>query len=85
MNQQLTTSFIAFINILSFVSLIYYALPGFHHVFTPSDETSWQPTLAAVSLILFLFVFVTAVQMSSKQQEQCPHCGAALKGQDNAK
>lgn len=78
MQHQLTKSFIAFVNILSFVSLVYYAIPGFHHIATPVGDTSWQPTLVATSMILFLFAFVTAVQMTPKQQVQCPHCGAAL-------
>lgn len=78
MQHQLTKSFIAFINIISFVSLVYYAIPGFHHIFTADGDTSWQPTFAAVSLILFLFAFTTAVQMTPRQVEKCPHCGAAL-------
>lgn len=81
MHHQLTKSFIAFINILSSVSLIYYAIPGFHHIATPAGDMSWQPTLAAISLIFFLFAFVTAVQMTVKPIEQCPHCGASLKEQ----
>lgn len=84
MQHQLTKSFIAFINILSFVSLIYYAIPGFHHIFTAGDDTSWQPTLVATSLILFLFAFRTTVQIAAKQVERCPHCGTTLKEQGHA-
>ena len=78
MYNQVTKSLIAFIMILSLVSMMYYAIPGFHHAFTPAGDTSWQPTLAAVSLILFLCAFTSAVQMTPKRQVQCPHCGAAL-------
>jgi hypothetical protein len=85
MHHQLTKSFIAFVVILSFVSLVYYAIPGFHHIATPGGDTSWQPTLVATSLILFLFAFATAVQMTPKQVEKCPHCGAVLKEQAEVK
>lgn len=78
MQHQLTKSFIAFVNILSSVSLIYYALPGFHHIFTANNDTSWQPTFAAISLVIFLFAFRTTTQATEKQREQCPHCGATL-------
>jgi ABC-type phosphate transport system permease subunit len=85
MQHQLAKSFIAFVIILSFVSLIYHVIPGFHHMGAANGDTSWQPTNAAISLILFLFAFTTAVQMTPKQVEKCPHCGASLKEQVEVK
>jgi hypothetical protein len=51
-------------NVVSLVAAVYYFWPGFEHLGT--SGTGAQPTLGAISTAIFLIVFLTAVQLTSK-------------------
>lgn len=53
------------VNIVSFVGIIYYFIPGFHHVFAVSDDM--RLNLAFLCLIVFLIVFIAAVILTPKK------------------
>ncbi len=62
---QLRTTALTIINVVSFVGMIYYAIPGYSHVFTTG--TGAQPTATAICVIVFLVAFLTAVQLAPKK------------------
>jgi hypothetical protein len=51
-------------NVVSLVAAVYYFWPGFEHVGT--SGTGSQPTLGALCTAIFLIVFLTAAQLTSK-------------------
>ena len=54
-------------NVVSFVAAIYYFWPGFEHFGT--SGTGSQPTLGALSVVIFLLAFITAVQLTPKNDK----------------
>jgi hypothetical protein len=52
---------------ISFVAVPYYFWPGFEHLGT--SGTGSQPTMGALSIIVFLVAFFTAVQITPKKQD----------------
>jgi hypothetical protein len=51
------------VNIVSFVGVFYYFIPGFQHVFT--QGISWKPTPAFLCIIVFLI----SVGLTSNKKE----------------
>jgi hypothetical protein len=62
---QLRTSVLTIINVVSFVGIVYYSIPGYSRVFTTG--TGAQPTAIAICVIVFLIAFLTAVQLTPKK------------------
>ena len=54
---------IGIIDIVSFVGIFYYFIPGFQHLGT--QGTSWQPTYGFVCIVVFLI----AVQLAPNKKE----------------
>lgn len=81
--RQLRNSVLTIINVVSFVGIVYYAIPGYYHVFT--DGTGVQPTAIGLCVIVFLIAFLTAVQLTPKKEQRCPRCNADLTIKDNEK
>jgi hypothetical protein len=52
--RRLWESLLYIASVVAFVSTIYYAIPGFFHVFAWGDPRAVQPTHVAVSVIVFL-------------------------------
>jgi hypothetical protein len=77
--KQLRTTLLTIVIIMSLVGIVYYAIPGYSHVFVDNNATAAQPTLTALCFVLFLFSFCTAVQLTPKQSQRCPKCGNDLK------
>ena len=62
---QLRNSILTIINVVSFVGIVYYSIPGYSHVFTTG--TGAQPTAIAICVIMFLIAFLTAVQLTPRK------------------
>ena len=56
-------------NIVSFVGIFYFFLSGYPHVFA-GNATGSQPTLGFLCVIVFLFLFLTAIQMSPNKTKE---------------
>lgn len=53
------------VNIISFVGIFYYFIPGFNHIFT--QGILWQPTPAFLCIIVFLIsIGITSNKKESK-------------------
>lgn len=62
-------SLLTLANIVSFVGIFYFFLSGYPHVFA-GNATGSQPTLGFLCVIVFLFVFLTAIQSSPNKTKE---------------
>lgn len=66
MKKQLKISILTLANVASLIACIYYFTAAFN------------PLVGFVCGAVFLFAFITAIQMTPKPQGTCPHCGKRL-------
>ena len=67
--KQLWISLLTIANILTFLGILYFFLPGFPHWLLAGGATSWQPNQGFLCVALFLFLLITAVQVSEPALE----------------
>ena len=71
--NPIVRTILTFVCVVSFVATPYYFWSGFEHL--GASGTSSQPTAGAISIIIFLFAFFIAVQLTPKKTDKCPSCG----------
>jgi hypothetical protein len=65
--RQFAISLLTLINIMAFVGIFYYAIPGYEHIFVGGIGSQGNATF--VCIVLSLFTFFTSIQLTPTSHE----------------
>lgn len=70
LTQRAIAIFLIYLTIFSLIGIIYYAIPGYVHLFALGSPTATQPTGIFLCIALFAASFLSAVYITPDRKER---------------